>query len=219
MVKTIGYNRFLFIAILALTLVALFFYTQYVQTPSLQKEKRKLSTVQSETSEMRNNVDRLRNQLDQFEKEKADFARVQSLGFFDGQDRIDAKQLITAIQNDSKLVNARYSIKPVKSVVTEKSREAGYKILATDIDFNLEAIEDADIYQFIHNLNYGFPGLITIKKFTLDRTGEITPVILRKIGTSGSEVLVKSQLNVSWYTMVADETLQKARTDNEGGEY
>jgi len=115
-------------------------------------------------------------------------------------------------------MNARYTIKPAKSLVTDKSKEAGHKILETDIDFTLDAIEDSDIYRFVYNLNYGFPGQIAINRFSISRDVAITQPLLRKIGTGGAEALVTGKLNVTWRTMVLDETLKASSEGEENDE-
>ena len=222
MIKTIGYNRLIIIGALLVLGAGLFFYNYKILQPETKKQKAKLSAIQSESSEISSNVERLKNQLSTFDKEKIDFAKVQSLGFFDPQDRVETRRLITAIQEDSELVNARYAVKPAQSISSDKLRAAGYKILKTNIDFDLEALDDVDIYKFIYTLSYGFPGQVSIQNISFSRDVEVTQPLLRKIGSGQSEAIIKAKLNVDWQTMVPDESAKKTNENNQnnqGGAY
>ncbi len=207
MIKSIGYNKTLLIVILLGCLVAAFLYNQNVLKPSLDKKERVLRANSSEMAEMTRNLTELSGNLQNFEKQKIDFERVQNLGFFNSQNRVEARQFITAIQKESRLLSAKYQIKPARSDDNKMAKEAGAKILTTEIAFDLEAIEDSDVYKFIYILNYGLPGQIIINDFSLSRDEEITQPLLRKIGVGEAVAVVNASLNVTWKTMVLDETM------------
>jgi len=135
----------------------------YIAEISVRGE-RELRSEKSDISKMTKDMDDLSKGLAQFEKEKEDFANVQNMGFFDEQDRAKTKNIIEAMQRDSRLLTARYSLSPARLVPEVRAKEAGYDLISTDIDFSLEAIEDADIYRFVYMLNYGFPGQLKINK-------------------------------------------------------
>ncbi len=219
MMKVVGLNKILLILLLAAFLVLAFLYSQYVLGPSLKKQQSLLSVSKAEISEMTNNLTLLSEGLEKFELQKDDFEKIRHLGFFNPQNRVEAKQIITAMQRESRLRIKTYTIKPAVSITNEKSREAGYKVLNTDMDFNLEAIEDADIYKFIYILNYGFPGQVIIKNFSISREVDITQPLLRKIGVGQSEPIIEATLSISWQTMVPDEALSVSdATSQQGGQ-
>ncbi len=217
MMKAIGLKKVILVLSLAALAVLMFLYSQQILGPNLKKQQRLLSSGKGEISTMTNNLNQLTDSLQRFEKEKEDFAQVRNLGFFDQQNRVEARRLITAIQRESGLRISNYTIKSAASIPSEKSREAGYKILNTDIDFKLEAIEDADIYKFIYMLNYGFPGQILIKDLSISKEMNITQPLLRKIGVGDSVPIVEATLNVSWQTMVPDETIAVSDSTGQGG--
>jgi len=207
MIKLIGYNKLLLIVLLLVCLIGAFLYNQSILKPSLDKKERVLRANSSEMSEMTTNLSELSGNLQAFEKQKIDFERVQNLGFFNSQNRVEAREFITAIQKESRLLSARYEIKPARSDENKMAKEAGAKVLTTDISFDLEAIEDSDIYKFIYILNYGLPGQVVINDFVLSRDKEITQPLLRKIGVGEAVAVVNASLNVTWNTVVLDETL------------
>lgn len=219
MIKAVGYNKILLIVILGALLVATFLYNKEYLAPELLNQQRKLAAINSEISTMTNDLDQLRNQLSQFEKEKEDFASIQALGFFDSQNRVETKKLISQMQRESRLLTARYTVKPAQYISDDKTLEAGYKILKTDMNFKLEAIEDVDIYKFIYLLNYGFPGQLHINDFVISKEADITLPLIRKIGVGQSESIIGATLNITWQTMVPDETTANVNENNVGEVY
>jgi len=218
MIKTIGYNKIVLIVILIACLAVTFLYNQNFLKPDLDKKNRALRANSSEISEMTDNLNKLSGDLQKFEKQKTDFERVQNLGFFDSQNRVEARQIITEIQKESRLLSAKYQINPAKSEDNKMAKEAGAKILTTDIRFDLEAIEDADIYKFVYILNYAFPGHLAINNFSMSREIDVTQPVLRKIGVGQAEAIVKASLAVTWKTMVPDEGLSvTGDSSNQGG--
>lgn len=217
MIKAIGLNKVFLILLLAGFLAAMFMYGQYVLSPSLKKQQSQLSSGKGEISSITNNLNLLTSGLEKFEKQKDDFEKIRNLGFFNPQNRVEAKQIITAIQKESRLKVKTYSIKPAVTLSNKKSKDAGYKILRTDMGFNLEAIEDADIYKFFYILNYGFPGQVIINNFSMSRDMDITQPLLRKIGVGQSEAIIKADLSVSWQTIVPDENLAVSAANSQQG--
>ena len=218
MIKAIGYNKVFLIVVLMACLAVTFLYNQNFLKPDLDKKNRTLRANSSEISEMTGNLNKLSGDLQKFEKQKTDFERVLKLGFFDPQNRVEARQIITEIQQESRLLSAKYQISPAQSEENKMAKEAGSKILTTGIRFDLEAIEDADIYKFIYILNYAFPGQLAINDFSMSREVDVTQPILRKIGVGQAEALVKASLSVTWKTMVPDETISvTGNSSNQGG--
>ncbi len=213
MIRTIGFNKFLIIALLAGFIVIAFLYKSQMVQPALDKQERELRKEKREISEMTKDMNKLVKGMEEFDKQKDQFANVQKLGFFDPQNRVVAKQRIIAMQQESRLLSARYTISPAQTVPNEKAKDAGYKILNTDIDFSLGAIEDADVYKFIYLLNYGFPGQLIIRDVKLERKKEITQPLLRQIGVGEAEPVITATITASWKTMVPDDSLA---VSNEG---
>ena len=147
MIKAIGYNKVFLIVVLMACLAVTFLYNQNFLKPDLDKKNRTLRVNSGEISEMTSNLNKLSGDLQKFEKQKENFERVLKLGFFDPQKRVEARQIITEIQQESRLLSAKYQISPAQSEENKMAKEAGSKILTTGIMFDLEAIEDADIYK------------------------------------------------------------------------
>lgn len=208
MIRAIGLQRFLILILLAGLTIFLLFVGSFTLKPDLENKQVELNRYRAEISEMTANIDQLASGMEQFEQQKSTFERVQGLGFFDPQNRQETRQRISAMQKESRLISAKFNIKPAVAEPNEKAKEAGYKIINTDMDFTLEAVEDSDIYNFVYLLNYGFPGQILIKEFGVHRDKEITQELIRKIGVEDPDpVVVVGRLVVNWRTMVPDQSL------------
>lgn len=210
MIRIIGYQKIIILGVLAALISFLFYYGDIVLRPKTQQNQYELSKNISEISSMTKNINKLVSGLDNFSSQKKQFNQIQETGFFEQQDRVLAKQRLNAMEKECRL-SVRYNIRPAKVQENDDVKQSGYKILKTDMDFSLEAMDDADIYKFIYLLNYGFPGQIIITGFDLTREQKITHPVLRKIGSGGVEVLVKATIKASWYTMVADSPQSSGR--------
>lgn len=220
MIRLIGMQRVLGIIVLATLTVFFVFYQYFLVTPQIQDTQRELSKNKSEVAEMTENLDSLVKGIAQFSEQKDIFELIQKYEFFDPQDRVEAGRRITKMQEDSRLLSAKYSVRPAKPEKNQKAFEAGHKILNTDIDFDLEAIEDEDIYKFVYLLNYGFPGHITITELNITRDKEVTQPLLRQIGTGQESLrpLVTAILRINWRTMVPDTSIQVTTEENNEGD-
>lgn len=217
MIRVIGVQKFLAMVLCAVLFATLAGYWFYVLTPEIKEKKRRLALNTAEVNQMREDLNVLTQGLEQFKKQKTVFEKIQKRGFFDPQNRPETRQRINAMQKESRLLSARFSIDSAKTEVNEKATEAGYKILNTSIDFTLDAIEDTDIYNFIYLLNYGFPGQITIKRMVISRNIEVTEAVVRQINSPNPQPLVTAVVQLEWRTMVPDASLA-INIDKEGEE-
>ncbi len=214
MIRIVGFQRILSILLLLGFLVLTFWYSVYYLKPEMAKAQGELSLNQSEISEKTENMKALREGVEKFTYQKDAFEKIQKYGFFDPQDRVEARQRLNAMQKESRLLSAKYTIKSAESEENKTLEEAGYKLLNTEIVFELEAIEDIDVYTFMYLLNYGFPGHVSIESWSLERDKEVTQAMLRQIGTFGVQPLVKAVVKVNWRTSVKGKT--QSSSDQEG---
>ena len=211
MVRLIGIRRILAIVLLAAFLVILFLYNSVLMKPDIRQMQQELARSKAEVAEMGVNIDKLMQGIELFKSQESEFLQIQKFGFFDDQDRVEARRRLNLMQKESRLLSAKYTIMQAVDQENEKAQEAGYKEIATEISFELEALDDTDIYNFIYMLNYGFPGQVSITSLAMSREKEITQPLLRKIGVGETEPLVKAGLKVNWTTMIPDGTLSSVR--------
>lgn len=215
--RLIGFKRILGMLLLAVMLAFSFFYNNYIVSPAIDKQEKELAKNKAEVAEMTNTIDDLVRGIELFEEQRSEFEKLGEYKFFDPQDRVEAGRRISKMQEESRLMSAKYSLKAAETEDNEIAAKAGHKVLVTKINFRLEAIEDKDIYEFIYLLNYGFPGHIAISKLNVERKTEVTQPLLRQIGTGqvSLQPLVSAGLDVEWRTMVPDTSLQVVIEDDQ----
>lgn len=213
--RVIGFQRAVALLLLTIFFVVSGFYGFYYLNKDISKVQRELSLNQSDIAEMSDNIDRLRSGLEKFTTQKTTFEKIRKQGFFDPQNRVETRQRLNAMQKESRLLSAKYVIRSATTDKNEIAKEAGYKILNTNINFTLDAIEDSDIYNFIYLLNYGFPGQISITELTMTRDKEITIPRLQQIGVGDLKPIIKGDLKVNWRTMVPDDSLSISSQDQD----
>lgn len=208
MIGKIGYKRAVVILALLGLLGVLFAVNEWVFRPKVIENQRLLNAAKGEIGTLQDELDRMRADYSQFEKQKGFFDTISRIGFFNDQDRVLARQRFDTMQKLSKIISAKYEIKAANILTNEVPAETGYVVMVSPITVELAAIDDLDIYRFIYYLNYAFPGHITINNFSIERKSEISPETLKSIGGGNPTPLVIARMNLEWRTMALREAIK-----------
>ncbi len=207
MIEKIGVKRVLILVVLIAVLAILFVSTEYVFKPQAEGTQTQLNTVMNEKSQLQREIEKMQADFLLFEKQKGYFEAISKMGFFNDQDRVLARERFDTMQKLSKIISARYEIKAANLLVDESPPETGFVVMESPITVNLSAVDDIDIYRFIYYLNYSFPGHITINSINMTREAEITPEILKQIGTGNPPEIISAKLELDWRTMARKDVL------------
>jgi len=208
MLKAIGLDKIILILLFAGFAAGGYFYNSSFLTPSITKQERSLRSSKGELNKITQDTNRLVAGLELFEEQRESFAKIQEQGFFDDQSRGLMRARLDAMGRESGLEVLRYTINPAIEISNEKLKDAKYKLLETDINFEVGAIDDTDIASFIYLLNHGFPGQVIVNNITMTKRQDITQPLLRNIGLGRSyDPLISGTVNVTWSTMVPDTSL------------
>jgi outer membrane murein-binding lipoprotein Lpp len=207
MIASIGYKKSLVLFALAAVLGVLVFSTYVVFQPKADASKTELMSLQAQASTLQSEVDQMRLDFTQFDSKKAVFENISRMGFFNDQNRVLARERFDTLQKLSKIMSARYEIKPAKIFSQDIPLETGFVVMESPITMTLTALDDLDIYRFIYYLNYGFPGHVTISNLDIKREGVITPEILKEIGTGNPPALITAKMEMQWRTMARKESI------------
>lgn len=216
MIRQLGLKRVITLLSILAVLGVVYFYGILTLGPQTNGLDSKLRSEKSEFSTLSDNLINLRTGIEKFDLQKDKFKNLQTLGFFDAQNRVEITRRLNEMQLESGLISSQYAISPAITDKNEKATEAGYKILNTKIEFNLEAILDEEIYKFVYLLNYGFPGHVTIESLDIIKEKEVTPTLLQKIGSGDSIPVISARLQINLRTLVNDPTANVS-TNEEGG--
>jgi hypothetical protein len=173
--------------------------------PQNEKTGRELRTAKAEIASKQNETEKLRGEYELIQKQRASFEDLKEAGFLGPQDRVVARERMEAIQTHSRVVQAKYSIEPVKVEENKSAADSGQVILNSAINVDVDALDDIDFLSFVYWLENGFPGQITINNIDIKRESDVDDVTLRQIGTGSPLVIVKGQANFEWRTMVPRE--------------
>lgn len=217
MIASIGYKRSLFILVLAVAVGVLAFASYFVFAPKVVSTQSELSTLQAQSSTLQGEVDQMRDSFAQFDKKKVVFEDISRMGFFNDQNRVLARERFETLQKLSKIISARYEIKAANVLSQDIPIETGFVVMESPISITLTALDDIDIYRFIYYLNYGFPGHVTINSLEILREGEITPEILKDIGTGNPPSLITATMELEWRTMARKESIAPGNLSIDGG--
>lgn len=212
MIGKIGYKRALMLFVLAGLLVTFYVADEYMFKPKVIDSQRELNTAMGEISTLQGEIDKMRADFTLFEKQKDFYDIISRMGFFNDQDRVLARQRFDTMQKLSKIISARYEIKAANILTDEVSPETGFVVMESPITVELAAVDDLDVYRFIYFLNYGFPGHITINSLNIERKGDISPEVLKSIGTGMPPELISAKLELDWRTMARKEAIQPDTT-------
>ena len=212
MIEVLGARRVTVIAGLALVNALLGAATYLYVLPQKDKTDQELRTVRAEISQRRDETEKMHTQLQQIEEQKELFAVLQKSDFFGEQDRYNARRTIEAIQTQSSVLSARYTIGAAQQEDTEKATEAGQQLMVSPIEIAIEAMDDIDVYNFVYWIENAFPGHVGVDMIELTRKGDLSEAVLRQIGSGSPVTLIDSKVGFTWRTMVP-----KAGGDDAGG--
>lgn len=207
MIERIGPRKTFFILVLIGLIAVLAAANYLVLEPKSVETKQTLDMTIGESSVLRSEVEKMRADLVEAEKQKAFYDAITRMGFFNDQDRVIARQRFETMQKMSKIISARYEIRPATILEDANSERTGFVIMESAITVSLAAVDDLDVYRFIYFLNYGFPGHITIESLNIVRKAEVTPSLLKQIGTGVSPEVVSARLELQWRTMARKDAI------------
>lgn len=207
MISSIGYKKSLLLLILVGLFAFLAFSTYFMFQPKAESSKAELQKLEAQATALQSDIDQMRQDFAQFDSKKALFENISRMGFFNDQNRVLARERFDTLQKLSKIMSARYEIRPAKIFSQDVPIETGFVVMESPITITLSALDDIDIYRFIYYLNYGFPGHIAIDRLEIKREGEVSPEILKAIGRGNPSALVTATMELQWRTMARKESI------------
>ncbi|MAZ76880.1 MAG: hypothetical protein CMH31_06225 [Micavibrio sp.] len=208
MLQILGIKKTLFLLILFSISALAFSYKFFYLVPRVSSIESEASLNQSDVFESGQKISDLVDNHERFVEQKNRYDFIKNVNFFNDQNRLEVRKLIAEAINSSKVVSAKYNIGALKVERNSSAKEVDHKLLKTDITFDVGAIDDADIYNFILLLNHGFPGVLVIEEVGITRTKELTQPILKQIGTGVPVSLVEAKIKIVWWTMVQKDAVE-----------
>ncbi|NCC22975.1 MAG: hypothetical protein EOM26_11035 [Alphaproteobacteria bacterium] len=205
MIGILGFRRIVVLLVLAAIagLVAAGVYL-YLEPQNVAAE-REMRSLKSQVAAKRNDIEKVRAELDKLTEQKDTFEELRKVGFFSQQDRLVAKDRIEEIQELSSVLAVRYRIRPAEIETNPLIRKAKHVVLASPFEITVDALDDSDIYRFIYLLQTSFPGHASFDSVNLKRGAQVDDASLRQILTDRPVALVNGNLKFTWRTILPEE--------------
>lgn len=212
MIQVIGVKRLIILSFLAAINAALGAALYLYVMPENQNVTRQLNVTRSQVATMRNDADALRGDIEQIEDKKSYFTNLETVGFMSDQNRLVARRRIMDIQQYSKVLKAKYDIGSATVMDDENLSNSDQVVLSSELDINIDAMDDIDFYSFIYWLRNTFPGHITIDNIKMQRMNDVNDVTVRQIGSGLPMTMIKGDISAKWRTVVPRSTVADGQT-------
>lgn len=208
----LGAKKTIVIATLLVIACILVGAEKFIFAPKAEETLNKLNAANSEIATLQTELDKMRADYEIFQKQKLFYESISKMGFFNDQDRVIARERFDTMQRLSKIISARYEIRAANVISDPSAAQTGFVVMESPIAVTLSAIDDLDIYRFIYYLNYGFPGHVAITSLSMERKTDITPSVLKQIGTGSPPEIISATLELDWRTMARKESISPSTT-------
>jgi hypothetical protein len=203
--RVIGISFLLFLNILVGGLMYLYFL------PGKEDAERELRVTRAAIASDRAAIEKLREDYEFFQKQKSLYAELGKIGFFTDQDRFRAPERLESIKKVSRLIRARYEIGSAKKKENIHAEKAGHVLLSTPVKiYDIEAMDDVDIYSFIYWIENAFTGQTSITKLEMKRAYDLNEAVIRQIGGGIATPLITGSINFEWRTMISQEKYEES---------
>ena len=207
MISVLGIKRVIVLAVLvgvnALLAASAYLYL----APEIVKKEREMRGIRGEVSTLRSDIDRMQVEFEQLEDQKEEFELLAGDGFLRDQNRRMAEQVFNQIQRRSGVSKAIASVDKGRLEDNEEAQKAGHKILISPMEVTIEAVDDIDIYNYLHLVENYFPGYVTIGGVSIRRDANVTGAVLQSIASGSNPALVGADIRMSWKTLISEDKI------------
>ncbi len=205
MIRIIGIKRLVILVILlafnGVVGSAVYMYL----IPENQNVERKHKVERNKVIALQHDISRMEVEFEQLDQQQGQYDRIKAEGFFQAQDRAEAKEMFSLIQEQSHVISASVSVKPGNVVDNYEAEKAKHKVLVSEMSVDIKAFDDNDIYHYIDLVQKVFPGVVTLQRIDVRRDKDISAALLRAIASGASPELVTAKVEFLWRTMIPQE--------------
>lgn len=204
MIVVLGRRRIMILAVLAGICLLLSAFYLAILFPQVSESDRMLRGLRGDVSGMEEKTRSLRAAHEEFQANKADFDRIEQVGFFNTQDRMLIRERFQSMKKDAGILNAKYEMGPAKVVASPLVEDAGYRLLRSEMEISLEASDDVRLYAFLYALGNEFPGRVSFTDVSIMRMDKgLSNAIYAELASANPPVLVTATIKAEWYSLVA----------------
>lgn len=207
MINIIGIKRILILLVLVVLNTCLAATIYLYAMPEREDSEREVRALRSQSITVQTDIENMQMEFEQLGKQQSKFDALKASGFFDLQDRSNAKDLMKSIQEESKVVSAVVNIKSGYVEKNEDAEKANHVVLISPITIEIKAFDDADVYRYLDIMQRKFSGVVTIERLEIKRVQDVNAPVLRSIAAGASPELIDAKLYLFWTTVVPKTAL------------
>lgn len=210
MLQVLGRNRVALLVVLVFFNAAMAFGLYQWLTPERVKSQGLLTSARSQLEERRAEIQRLKEEYALLQSQIRYFKELEARGFFNDQNRVAARESFEKLREISGVLKAKYNIKAGQLIEDTRADEAGYVILQSPINVELDSTDDVDVYSFLKLIQEYFPGKVDVASMEIVRSETVTSELLNKMSEGEPSPVVKSKIDFEWKTMASRKDLAAA---------
>lgn len=208
-INILGIRRIILLAVLVALngLMAAVIYNYL--SPETQKSEALLRNVTSENQRLQINIMRMHDEFKQIDNLKDRFAKLRADGFFSEQDRRSAEARLTTIKEQSGVNSALVSIASAQAERTGLADQAKHRIMVTDMDIEITALDDVSVYRYWNLMKSKFPGHVQLESFSIRRINELDQNALTMVANGQNIDVVRAEMAVKWRTLLPNHRIKE----------
>ncbi|MGH1377610.1 MAG: hypothetical protein ACRBB3_02200 [Alphaproteobacteria bacterium] len=204
MIQVIGVKRVAILLVLISVNAALAAGLYLYAIPEKDKLSRKLRSLRSQVNSVQTDIDRMKVEFAQLDKQQDRFDKLKEDGLFSSQVRSEAKAFLSGIQEKAKVISAVANVRPGVIQSDKEAQKANHKILMSPVEITIEAFDDASVYRYIELAKMTFPGHLSLDGITIKRSRDVSSPVLRAIAAGTNPVLISADILMSWRTIIPE---------------
>lgn len=202
MIDILGKKRVFFLSVFLLINAVLGLLIFFYLLPEKQVSETKLRTVSSQVSTIQQDLANIRLDFKQLEEQKGMFQILNNRGFFNSQGRQEARDVLQGLDEQTGIVFSKVSIGAGEIEEHVEASKAGHVVLKSPVSISIEAVDDVDVFNYLHLINNVFPGHVSVEEFVIKRELDVSGDVLRAIASGERPKMVDGRLQMMWRTMI-----------------
>jgi hypothetical protein len=155
----------------SLALGAIAVACQFAADGYLQDAKKQAAAIAAQRTEIQGKLDRANEEEREIKANLQQYRALEARGITGGEKRLDWVDLLTAIKNERRLFNIRYTIEPQKPLnYPGFGSGGGVNFMSSQVKINLQLLHEEDLFNFIDDLSKRSHLYLSVRSCNIQRT-------------------------------------------------
>ena len=202
MINILGKKRVFFLSLFLLINAVLGLLIFFYLLPEKQDSETKLRAVSAQFSTVQQDLANIKLDLEKLQQQQGFFEELNRRGFFNFQGRQEARDVLQGLDDQAEIIFSKVSIGAGEISEHVEAAKADYVVLESPVSISIEAVDDVDVFNYLHLLNNVFPGHISVDEFVIKRELDVSGGVLRAIASGERPKMVDGRIQMMWRTMI-----------------